>query len=190
MSKPDRRVGLLTGTFDPVHLGHLALARVAQAACELDEVWFLVNPQPGHKQGVSGLSDRLAMMQLALAGDPTFCVGEPGGEQAIPHTMRDFLGLMDRYPDDEFVFIVGADVLGTIDTWNEPEVARRVMYAAAQRPALDVLVPKDLKVTWFELDEHVAASSGSVRIMLSRGLVPDELDPRVYDYIRAQALYR
>lgn len=191
MSSSIRRVGLLTGTFDPVHLGHVALARGAQDACELDEVWFLVNPQPAHKQGVTALVDRLAMVRLAVTDEPLMREGEPEARPAgsARHTMADFGQMMARYPDVEFVFIVGVDVLATLGSWEEADLARGMRYAVARRGGKVAATDPRLQVLWFDLTEHVGASSRKVQAQLQAGRRPDELDERVYEYIREQRLY-
>lgn len=180
------RVGLLTGTFDPVHLGHVAMARAAMRECDLAEVWFLVNPAPGHKPGVTPLADRLAMTKLAIAGDQALRVPEP-----MRHRMADFERLMSRYPDTEFVFIVGADVLSAMRAWEDYEPAvERARFAVAHRagaPAIEV--DGRLQAQMFELAEHGAASSRTIQRELAAGERPGELDPAVFEYIRGRGFY-
>ena len=191
MSKARYRVGLLTGTFDPVHLGHVALARAAQRACELSEVWFLVNPAPGHKQGVTPLSNRTSMVQLALEGETGLRASEPETVD-VPggHTTADFEGLMSRYPECEFVFIVGADVLATLGSWENATAALRLNYAVARRIGVDAPeLDLGLKVQWFDLEAHAEASSRRVQGELAAGKRPGELDARVFEYISERGLY-
>jgi nicotinate-nucleotide adenylyltransferase len=187
------RVGLLTGTFDPVHLGHVSMAQAALKACELREVWFLVNPSPGHKQGVSELSDRLCMVRLAIAEVPNLREGEPGATEPSRHTMADFEMLMARHPKTEFVFIVGTDVLAAMSTWPEQPaevVAHSVRFAAVQRPGVAMEARADLKVVWFKLSEHEEASSWRVRQEVQAGMVPTALNSSVYQYILEKGLYK
>lgn len=186
------RVGLLTGTFDPVHLGHVAMAYAAMRECGLAEVWFLVNPAPGHKAGVTPLADRLAMVRLAVAGEAGLRLGEPGNEGGpAAHRMADFELLMSHYPDREFVFIVGADVLSAMRAWEDYEPAlERAHFAVAHRAgAPEVEVDGRLQATKFELTEHEAASSRVIQGELAAGARPGELDPAVLEYVRAHNLY-
>jgi nicotinic acid mononucleotide adenylyltransferase len=156
-------------------------------ACGLREVWFLVNPDPGHKTGVTGLSDRLAMARLALEGEAGLVVGE-----IIPHRLADFEHLMGKYPQAEFVFIIGADVLSSMRAWEdyEPAVAR-VRFAVAHRygaPAFEL--DSGLQAEMFDFDEYASASSRVIQEELAAGRVPAELDGWVYEYIRDHGLYR
>lgn len=191
MFSSNRRVGLLTGTFDPVHLGHTAMARAAQSACELDEVWFLTNPAPEHKTGVMALEDRVAMVRLAVADEPTMREGVPaGGEVSVSHTIADFELMMSRYPATDFVFIVGADVLSSIDTWEDAARARVLQYAAARRAGADETLIDDLRVAWFDLAEHTGASSRRIQGELRAGKRPAELRDSVSTYIWERGLYK
>lgn len=191
MGRSSRRVGLLTGTFDPIHLGHIAMARAAQGTCELDEVWFLANPAPAHKRGVTALTDRVAMVRLAVAGEPTMREGVPdGGAEPAAHNMAEFGRLMARYADTEFVFIVGVDVLGSIDAWEDAARVRELSFAVARRAGAPETKPDGhLRVQWFDLAEHAEASSRQVKVQLRAGKRPAELDERVFGYIRERGLY-
>ncbi len=191
MPSSKRLVGLLTGTFDPVHLGHVAMARAARAQFELDEVWFLVNPDPGHKVGVTSYKDRMAMARLSVAGESGFRVYS-GDLAEKSHNIDVFLTMINQYPKDNFVFIVGADVLQRMKAWEGyGRVVREAQFVAARRfgvsePALDGRV----RVRWFDFDEHVGASSRDIRVALGAGDGrPAELDGRVYDYILQHKLY-
>lgn len=186
-----QKVGLLTGTFDPVHRGHVALARAAQTACALDEVWFLVNPEPRHKQGVTALSDRMAMVRLALHEEAGLREGEPSDGAVVKwHTTAEFKLLTVRHPELDFVFIVGADVLDTLSDWEDADAARQLSYAAARRPGVDIArVEEGLQVQWFDLKEYTGASSRKMQAELAAGVRPAELDKHVLEYIREHGLY-
>jgi len=185
-------VGLLTGTFDPVHLGHTAMARAAVSACELDEVWFLVNPTSGHKIGVTALTDRVAMVRLAVAGEPTLREGAPDWSAGpMGHTIVEFGRLMAHYPDTEFVFIIGIDVLATLDTWEDAKQVRELSFAVARRAgAPEIKLDEHLRVQWFDLAKHGGASSRQVQIELKAGKRPSELHDRVLEYILERGLYK
>ena len=190
MSSSKRRIGLLTGTFDPVHLGHVAMGRVAMRECVLDEVWFLVNPEPGHKVGVVGFADRLAMVRLAVGGERG--LSAYSGELADKHHNIDvFLTLIKQHPTDQFVFIVGTDVLGQLGDWEDSErVLREAQFAVARRERFgEVALDSRLKVSGFDLVEHAKASSRAIRSELRAGKRPVELDERVYAYVRERGLY-
>lgn len=185
------KVGLLTGTFDPVHVGHVAMARAAMAAAGLDEVWVLVNPAPGHKHGVSGLEARAEMMRLALVGEKSIELGDPSGLNLRTHTMAEFGRLMAAHEDVEFVFIVGAEVFAGMSGWQDAEDSiRKAKFLVAKRPGYGIpeLDPR-LVVQWFDLEEHARVSSGQIREALAAGHEPKGLHATVLSYIREHHLY-
>lgn len=142
-----RTVGLLGGTFNPVHDGHLSIAREALRLFALDAVWFIPCSNPPHKPaaGLASNEDRLAMLRLAFAGEPRF--------EALPiefdrpgksYTLDTVLALQARHPDVEFVFIVGADTLFELHTWHRPlELLAAIRIVSLARPG-HVPAPADL----------------------------------------------
>ena len=135
MSRP---IGLLGGTFNPVHEGHLSIAREALRLFELDAVWFIPCAVPPHKPvaNLASNAHRLAMLQLAIASEPRF--------QALPiefdrpgksYTVDTLLALQALHPGQEFVFIIGADTLPELHTWHKPlELLSLVRVVTLARP--------------------------------------------------------
>jgi nicotinate-nucleotide adenylyltransferase len=124
---PERpgRLGVLGGTFDPVHFGHLVAASEVCQALGLDEVIFVPTGQPWQKFGreLAPVEDRYAMTVLATASNPLFSVSRvdmdrPGRTYTVD-TLRDLRA--SRGPSAEFFFIMGADALRGIGTWRNPE---------------------------------------------------------------------
>lgn len=115
------RVGLLGGTFDPIHLAHLRCAEEAREALRLDRVLFIPSARPPHKRGgVIAAEHRLAMVRLALRGNPAFRVSRVEIERDGPSFLVDTLRILRaRLRGDRLVFLLGADALGEIDTWRE-----------------------------------------------------------------------
>ena len=118
-----RKVGIMGGTFDPIHFVHLVLAENAYRAYDLDEVLIMPNSQPPHKQGrhiTPGL-DRLAMAQLAVKDVPYFRVSDMEiRRKGLSYTARTLYELRQQHPDTDYYFIMGADSVFQIETWHEP----------------------------------------------------------------------
>ena len=118
-----RRIGLLGGTFDPPHLGHLWLAETARTQLDLDVVLFLPVGQPPHKQDqpVTAVHHRVAMTELAIRNHPHFLLDETDVKRPCPHTTVSLLPLMRaKHPDAAFWLLVGADSLQDLPTWEDP----------------------------------------------------------------------
>ena len=134
-----RRIGVLGGTFDPPHIGHLWLATLAADAMALDRVLFMPAAQPPHKVGqpVSRATDRLLMTRLAIAGNPLFELCPIEMERPGPSYTIDSVDELERmYPDDATLYLVmAADSLAQIDTWREPDrLLERIEWIVGPRP--------------------------------------------------------
>jgi nicotinate-nucleotide adenylyltransferase len=117
------RIGIFGGTFDPVHYGHLILAEQAREQARLDQVWFLPAPRPPHKseRTLTRFEQRVEMLHLALAGNPSFRVEEIEKERTGPsYTVDTVAELRRRHPADEFFLLVGSDTLTDLPQWHEP----------------------------------------------------------------------
>ena len=194
-----RRVGIMGGTFDPVHHGHLVAASEVQAWFGLDEVVFVPTGQPWQKsaQRVSPGEHRYLMTVIATASNPRFSVSrvdvDRGGPTYTIDTLRD---LRARRPEDEFFFITGADALAQILTWRDHgEIFELACFVGCTRPGHrldpDILagLPAD-RLTLVEIPA-LAISSTDCRERVVRGepvwyLVPDG----VVQYIAKHGLYR
>lgn len=139
--KEKRRIGLMGGTFDPIHIGHLLLAECAYEQFQLEKVLFLPSGNPPHKEKQNvGATDqeRMEMVRLAIAGNPHFLLDdEEMGRKGFTYTSDTLKSLNARFPDIEFYFIIGADSLMTLDDWHEPEqICSRCTIAVAVRNQL------------------------------------------------------
>ena len=115
------KIGIMGGTFDPIHIGHLLLGQFAYEDFGLDEIWFLPNGNPPHKQteeGKKALHNRIEMVRLAIQEKPYFklCLHE-AKETEHSYTYRTMQELC-LYPEHKFYFILGADSLFEIETWK------------------------------------------------------------------------
>lgn len=192
-------IGLLPGRFDPVHRGHVALARAAMVAGDLREVWLLAAPEPWHKAVAADHGHRLAMLELAVAGEPGLRLVAPELRK-VPHTLAGFGAVMAAHPSEEFVFILGMDALGRLDRWDDYEsIVRTTTLMGARRTGTDEAVVADLRARLGVLGEELkvrlfdfehGASSTAVKKGLVAGERPADLDERVLDYIVRNGLYR
>ncbi|HEX7496261.1 MAG TPA: nicotinate-nucleotide adenylyltransferase [Candidatus Limnocylindrales bacterium] len=123
----DRRVGILGGTFDPIHYGHLVIAEQVREALELDRVLFVPAGTPPHKQDddITAATDRAAMVELAIAGNPDFTICRIELERDGPsYTVDTVEELVDeasrRGVARDFFFILSSEALAALNTWHEP----------------------------------------------------------------------
>ena len=135
----DRRIGILGGTFDPPHLGHLLIAETARVALELESVLFLPAGEPWLKsdQRVTPAEHRLRMVELAVADNPDFHVSDREirrtGATYTVDTLRELCEAHSR--DTDFYFIVGSDVLDQFHRWKEPDcILELCRLAVIERP--------------------------------------------------------
>ena len=199
-----RRLGILGGTFDPVHDGHLVIAEEARVRLNLPEVRFIPAGEPPHKgvRPVTPAADRLAMVRLAIAGNPDFTVStmeiERGGPSYTVDTLRDLRRL--EGDDCELHFIVGGDGLRDLPTWHDPDgilalcrlvVVRRPGVGEIDLPALKRQLPA-LRERLTLLDGPLFDVSGTELRERARAGLPIryQLPEAVREYIEARGLYR
>ncbi len=195
-----RRIGVIGGTFDPIHHGHLVAAEEARWQLGLDRVVFVPTGRPWQKPvGVSQAEDRYRMTVLATASNPAFTVSRLEVDHPGPtYTVDTLRRLRAAEPaGTRLFFITGADAVLQVLTWKEPDqVLALAEFIAATRPGFDLdrlvsQVPGAAgRVHRMDIPA-LAISSSDLRGRVARGapiryLVPDE----VADYIHDHALYR
>jgi len=191
-----RRLGIMGGTFDPIHHGHLVAASEVQARFELDEVVFVPTGIPWQKDDreVSPAEDRYLMTVIATASNPRFSTSRVDIERQAPTLTVDTLtDLRSQFPDDEMFFITGADALAQILSWKRvDELFALAHLVGVTRPGfhLDGKHLPDQAVSLIEVPA-MAISSTDCRQRVRRGqpiwyLVPDG----VVQYISKRGLYR
>ena len=195
------RVGLLGGTFNPPHIGHLVCATQARFDLELDRVLFVPVHAPPHKAAEAdpGVEHRVELCRRAVAGDDQLDVSLVDAEVPGPSFTVDTLSrLHDRCPGDQLTFIVGGDMAFSLPTWREPEaILELAELGVAEREGVrraDIVERlSDLgteNVRFFDMP-RLDISSSQIRRMVAarrpiRYLVPDG----VADYIEREGLYR
>jgi nicotinate-nucleotide adenylyltransferase len=192
-TRPPRRIGVMGGTFDPIHHGHLVAASEVADRFELDEVLFVPTGQPWQKSDVSPAEHRYLMAVIATAANPRFSVSRVDIDRAGPTYTKDTLtDLRRREPDAEWFFITGADALSAIMGWKDvDELFRLAHFIGVTRPGyvLGELALPEGAVTLIEVPA-LAISSTDCRHRVAGGapvwyLVPDG----VVQYIGKYGLY-
>jgi nicotinate-nucleotide adenylyltransferase len=125
-AKKSEQIGLLGGTFDPVHNGHLAVADFVQQALGLDSIWFIPAALPPHKAGhadgqdISSFTHRIAMLERALAGNSSFVVSDIEARRTAPSYSIDTINILIQQIGEQagLFFIIGADAFLEISTWE------------------------------------------------------------------------
>ncbi len=166
------RVGLLGGTFDPVHNGHLTLAKATYQSFQLDKVLFIPAYTPPHKQGqvITSLDHRLEMLSIAVKELPFVGISDIEiSKKAVRYTVETLRELKSILSDDtELFFLVGSDFILDYPTWKEPEsLFRLATFVVAARPgyAVDV-VPEGVQVLHGNFPN---ISSTDIRTMVQGG---------------------
>ncbi|MEU4221635.1 nicotinate-nucleotide adenylyltransferase [Actinoplanes sp. NPDC026623] len=190
-----RRIGIMGGTFDPIHHGHLVAASEVQSRFALDEVVFVPTGQPWQKGTVSPAEDRYLMTVIATASNPHFQVSRADVDRDGPtytvDTLRDLHAIFG--PSADLFFITGADALARILSWKDAlEMLSLAHFVGVTRPGFELSddhLPAD-SVTLVEVPA-MAISSSACRTRVAEGqpvwyLVPDG----VVQYIAKRGLYR
>ncbi|MDF2440391.1 MAG: nicotinate-nucleotide adenylyltransferase [Abditibacteriota bacterium] len=188
----DVRIGLMGGTFDPIHFGHLFIAEEARARCDLDKVLWIPNRQPAHREGKTAYVDprtRCELVRLAIAQNPAFELSLVELEREGPSYAIDTLKYFrSRFSDEsELFFIMGADSMNDILTWHRgPELFELCRFIATSRPGYDLQVAQQklspeqrARVTWLEVPGlHIASRELRARVRNGqpiRYLAPDRV---------------
>jgi len=192
-----KRVGILAGSFDPVHNGHIAFAMAAIKECRLDKVFFLVEPRPRRKQGVKAFEHRVAMVKLATAGNPK--LGSIVVNQARFSVHETLPRLISRLGNNIYM-LMGDDVLAHLTNWpHVKELVEAVHIVIGTRQgnadktrklgnSINSIRGLNFNFTVIETDQPGSASS-YVRLQLRRGHTPKALSKKVANYIHRHKLY-
>lgn len=189
------RLGVMGGTFDPIHHGHLVAASEVAAAFELDQVIFVPTGEPWQKPLVSNSEDRYLMTVIATASNPRFNVSRVDIDRDGPtYTVDTLRDIQASYPDAELFFITGADAIRQILAWKDvDELWSAAKFIAVTRPGHAMQLPSDAPAGAIEVLEipALSISSTDVRHRAANSepvwyLVPDG----VVQYINKHQLYR
>jgi nicotinate-nucleotide adenylyltransferase len=189
------RLGVMGGTFDPIHHGHLVAASEVAAAFNLDQVIFVPTGEPWQKSKVTNSEDRYLMTVIATASNPRFNVSRVDIDRDGPtYTVDTLHDIQQAYPDAELFFITGADAITQILAWKDVEqLWDAAKFVAVTRPGHAMKLPTSAPAGAIEVLEvpALSISSTDIRERSSNGdpvwyLVPDG----VVQYINKHKLYR
>lgn len=194
------RLGVMGGTFDPIHYGHLFVAEEARARFALDHVLFVPNGAPPHKKEylLTAAHDRYEMTRLATANNPAFtCTALELDRPGPSYTVETLATLRAQYGRAELFYITGIDAIADILTWRRhAEIIRMATFIAAARPGFDLKTLQD-RLPAAYLDRILllgttaqGISSTEIRERTRAGLPTRYLTPdAVLDYMRDHHLY-
>lgn len=191
------RTGLMGGTFDPIHAGHLLAAEAAREAAGLDEVWFIPTNVPPHKpQPGAGARERLEMVRLAIADHPAFRAEEAELDRGgVSYTVDTVAALRERYPERSFYWIVGTDMMNDLPNWHRiEELAAQVRFVCLRRQGEESeegALPAYLREKLLHAPmPPIGISSTDIRERLRGGRsIRYQVPEAVRDYIERNGLY-
>lgn len=208
------KIGIMGGTFNPIHDGHIQIAEAAYQQYNLDEVWFMPNFQPAYKDiaGCVSTNDRYNMVQLAIAAYPYFKLSDLEiKRKGKTYTYETMTQLHEQYPNNQFYFIMGADSLFYFDKWVHPEIIMKYcIILVAKRDGKnnnellckikELSVKYQLDNRFFPLDvDEIVCSSSNIRKQMNEFLSSNphsianadefHLCKPVFDYICMNKLY-
>ncbi|MDL1912784.1 nicotinate (nicotinamide) nucleotide adenylyltransferase [Chloroflexi bacterium CFX6] len=196
------QIGLFGGTFDPPHLGHLILAAEAFSQLDLDRLLWILTPDPPHKQDrfITSVEHRLAMVQLAIADNPSFELSRVELDRPGPHYTLDTVELIvKQYPDADVTPIIGGDSLRDLPNWNRPRELLQachwvgVMHRPGEQEDLEELerqLPGISSKVHYVDAPLLEIASREIRSRIADGRpFRYYLHPSVYEYILEHHLY-
>ncbi|MGN0371976.1 MAG: nicotinate-nucleotide adenylyltransferase [Enterocloster sp.] len=199
------KIGILGGTFDPVHIGHLSLGEQAQRQFELEQIWFMPSGIPPHKKDhrVTDGIHRLRMVNLAIRENPRFiCSDFELKRDGNTYTAKTLRLLREEYPEHTFYFIIGADSLYQIERWYHPElVMEQTVLLVAGRAYEEEHLPLEEQIQYLQdkynarifpiAFEEIDISSEEIRnTAAAGGSISRWVPEAVENYIVTHGLYR
>jgi nicotinate-nucleotide adenylyltransferase len=197
------RLGIFGGTFDPPHLGHLILAAEAQAQLRLEQVLWVLTPDPPHKEGLllTELDHRLDMLGAAVSDNPAFQISRVDIDRPAPHYAVDTVHLLaESHPGDELIYLMGGDSLHDLPAWHQPRLfidacdGIGVMRRPGDRVDLESLervLPGISQKACFIDTPFIEIASSDIRLRVSQGKpIRYYLPAPVFQIIQERKLYQ
>lgn len=199
------KIGIMGGTFDPIHNGHLMLGEYAKNLFALDEIWFMPNGNPPHKLNEnieSQTNHRVEMVKRAIEGKEGFVLQlYEVNRKDVNYSYKTMEHFKETYPEHEFYFIIGADSLFALERWVHPELlVKTCTMLAAYRDGKDTTEMEE-QIQYlnekFGADirllntPNVDISSSEIRRRMKSGeSIEDLVPPAVYSYIQSEQLFK
>jgi nicotinate-nucleotide adenylyltransferase len=198
-----KKIGIMGGTFNPIHIGHLILGQTALEQFQLDKVLFMPTKNPPHKRYEHILDDaiRAKMVELAIEDNPHFELSTfEMDREGTTYTADTLLQLTKLHPEEEYYFIVGADSLFYIDKWKDPDTIfklSKLVAAVRDHKSIEEMVQKinELNGTFHGSIEllsspNIDISSSDIRERTKNGMdIRYYVTPKVASYIQKNNLY-
>lgn len=199
------KIGIMGGTFYPIHNGHLMLAEYAKKEYQLDKIWFMPNKIPPHKSNASieaMMTHRVEMVKIAIKANPDYILQPYEVENTeVSYSYRTLDHFKEAYPRDTFYFIIGADSLFALETWVKPErILKNCVILAAFRDGKNLQeMQRQIEYLNEKYDSDIRLlhtpnldiSSTDIRERLRSGAaVTDMIPEEVADYIKEQHLFQ
>ena len=197
---PKERIGIMGGSFNPIHDRHLAIAASALAEAKLSRIIFLPTGNPPHKRtlGLEDAEHRFEMTRLAIIREQRFTASRLElDRQGVIYTIDTLTLLKKQMPNAEFFYIIGEDTLLDLHNWRAPDrvfalctflVCRRITSDASAHPLVRQLEARGAKFIYLSLPP-LDTSATEIRARLARGEQPEQLPLQVFEYIRLMGLY-
>ncbi len=188
------KTGLFFGSFNPIHIGHLALANYIVEFTDIDKIWFVVSPHNPLKDKTILIDNvpRFEMVKLAIDGDSRFMACDVEFDMPMPSYTIDTLTILEKkHPDMQFVVIMGSDGLPTFDKWKDyEEIIRRFQRYVYPRNEIDLNDINSYKNIVLIDAPRIEVSSTFIRDSISKGHdLRHFLPPGVFDYIKDKKYY-
>jgi nicotinate-nucleotide adenylyltransferase len=172
----EMKIGIIGGTFDPIHIGHLLIAEQARDKMNLDKVWFIPTGHPPHKQGnqITAAHHRLEMVKIATEENSAFEVLDwEIKREKLSYTIDTINWAVETYPSHQFSLIVGTDMVNNLSSWYQVEkLVQFVSIIAVKRPGFTAeSLPGFIqeKVRWVEDAVEILISASQLREHITRG---------------------
>ena len=202
------KIGIFGGTFDPIHLGHLQMARFVYQTFSLESIYFIPSGDSYMKTNVTNAVDRFQMVQLALENEDNFYVDDIEIMRKGPsYSYQTIEAYSNRYPDDEICFLLGEDSLRNIHLWKKPDIifSKATILVAGRKEHSDLdfhykdsVNIQDIilqfqnqfqaKIQYFHFDNPVSSSAIRQSIREKKD-ISQWLPNKVADYISDKSLY-